>query len=102
MSAQSDEKVTVRVSIADLKFIESVRDRLGKEFEVLKRVQLESSDEISNGGCVVETNYGDVNATLEQRFQSMWNSISEKLPKINDVIASEASGNEPSGQSQEE
>lgn len=85
--AQSDEKVNVRLSVSDHAFIEKSREKLGKEFEAIKRVRLEPSDDIVSGGCVVETNYGDVNATLEQRLDRMWQSVSEKLPKVKNTIS---------------
>jgi len=87
LSAQSDENVTVRLATSDLRFIESIKDKFGKEFEALKRAKLDSSDEISPGGCVVETNFGDVNATLEQRLERLWSSVAEKLPKVETVMS---------------
>ncbi len=85
--AQSDETVTVRVSAIDLEFIEQMREKLGKEFELVKRAKFEASDSITPGGCVVETNYGDVDATVEQRVGKLWNSLKEKLPKVPGSVA---------------
>jgi flagellar assembly protein FliH len=87
-SAQSDENVTVRLSPSDYEFVEGIKEKLGKEFESVKSARLESSPEVSNGGCVVETNYGDVNATLEQRMDKLWSSLSEKFHKVKNVIGS--------------
>ena len=80
--AQSDEAVTVRVSQADLDFIDQSKEKLSKQFESLKRAKFEASDSVTQGGCVVETNYGDVDATVEQRVDKLWDSLSEKLPKV--------------------
>jgi flagellar assembly protein FliH len=85
-SAQSDENVVVRVSHSDFEFVESVREKLGKEFDSLKQVKFESADELTDGGCVVETNYGDVDARVEMRVDKLWAAISEKLPKIKEKI----------------
>ncbi len=81
-SAQTDETVTVRVSTSDYEFVESVREKLGKEFEAVKNAKLESSADIQDGGCIVETNYGDVDSTIEQRFEKVWNAIAEKMPQV--------------------
>jgi flagellar assembly protein FliH len=86
MGAQSDEKVTVRVSPSDFTFIESIKEKLGKDFDAVKRAKLDSSEDIMPGGCVVETNYGDVDATIDQRLDKLWSSISEKLPKVKNVV----------------
>jgi flagellar assembly protein FliH len=85
-SAQSDEKVTVRVSPQDFAFIESIKEKLGKDFDALKRSKIEASDDVADGGCVIETNYGDVNATVEQKLEKLWETISEKLPRIKNAI----------------
>lgn len=84
-AAQSEESVTVRVSNSDLEFIEHIKEKLGKEFESLKRAKFESSEDIASGGCIVETNYGDVNATVEQRVEKLWESIAGKLPRTKDT-----------------
>ena len=88
-SAQSDETITIRVSPEDYKFIESVKEKLGKDFDFLQKSKLEASEEITHGGCVIETNYGAVNATVEQRVSKLWETLSEKLPKIQDTLKAE-------------
>lgn len=87
-SAQSEEEMTVRVSPADFQFIEQMKEKLPKEFEALKRAKLEASDEIHDGGCVVETNYGTVDATVEQRMDKLWDAIAGKLPKVKNETSS--------------
>ncbi len=98
MAAQSDENVTVRVSPSDYTFIEGIKEKLDKEFDNVKRLKFESGDEISSGGCVVETNYGDVNATLEQRLARLWTQLNEKLPKTNDVMSAGPDDNSGEGE----
>lgn len=88
-SAQTEESITIRVSPEDYKFIESVKEKLGKDFDFLEKSKLEASEEITRGGCVIETNYGAVNATVEQRVSKLWETLSEKLPKIQDVVSAE-------------
>ena len=76
---------------ADFTFIEGLKEKLDKEFDNVKRLKFEASEDVSNGGCVVETNFGDVNATLEQRLERLWGQLNDKLPKTSDVM-SEVSG----------
>lgn len=85
-NAQSDEQLTVRVSPADFEFIEATKDKLGKEFEFLVKAKIESVETISNGGCIIATNYGDIDASLEQRVDKVWQTLSEKLPKVKNEI----------------
>ncbi len=85
-SAQTEEKISIRVSPEDFKFIEGAKEKLGKEFEKVKRAKFEASDSVKSGGCIVQTNYGDVDATVEQRLEKLWNAVMEKLPKVKDEI----------------
>jgi flagellar assembly protein FliH len=84
--AQTDENVTVRISQEDLIFVDQIREKLGKDFDSLKNAKLEASETVSNGGCVIETNYGDVDATVEQRLETLWQAISGKAPKVKKVV----------------
>jgi flagellar assembly protein FliH len=97
MAAQSDENVTVRVSPSDLAFIDGIKEKLGKEFDNVKRLKFEAGNDVSSGGCVVETNYGDVNATLEQRLSRVWQQLNEKLPKPSDVMSAVSDDNSGEG-----
>jgi flagellar assembly protein FliH len=84
--AQGDERITARVNKTDLEFINTTLSKLGKDMEFLKRIKFEESDAIQAGGCVMETNFGSVDATVEQRIKKIWDAISEKLPKVNNVV----------------
>jgi flagellar assembly protein FliH len=89
-NAQTEESFLVRVAAGDLQFIEAVKDKLGKDMDSLRRAKFEASDEVASGGCVVTTNYGDVDARIETRINKIWTSLSEKLPKVKDEIGSES------------
>jgi flagellar assembly protein FliH len=84
--AQDEENIVIKLSHADLDFLENTKERLGQEFEFAKRAKLEGTDEIEPGGCVIVTNFGQVDATIEKRLEKVWASIQQKLPKTSDVI----------------
>lgn len=83
--AQSEESVVVKLSPDDLAFIEEMSGKLGKDFDAVKKAKLEASDSVRSGGCIVETNYGDVDASVEQRVEKLWNSLAGKIPKTRDT-----------------
>ena len=89
MSAQSEENITIRVSPADFQFIDQIKEKLSKDFDALKRSKVEAAEGVSDGGCIITTNYGSVNATIEQRVEKLWASISEKLPRVNQALATD-------------
>lgn len=85
---QAEEKITVKLSAEDLQFVEQSREKLSREAEVFRNMKLEEGPHITSGGCIIETNYGVVDATVEKRVQKLWNAISDKLPKVKDVVGS--------------
>ncbi|HEY8269494.1 MAG TPA: FliH/SctL family protein [Pseudobdellovibrionaceae bacterium] len=85
--AQDEEDVTVRVATEQHEFIEELKKQNSRQFEFLKRIKFEPSEEIAKGGCIVETNYGEVDARIEQRIQSLWETLAENVPKVKSKIA---------------
>jgi flagellar biosynthesis/type III secretory pathway protein FliH len=81
-NAQSEEEITLRLSPADTAFLEKVRESVGNPFEKMLRLKIETSDTITPGGVVVETNYGVVDATIEQRIKKVREAILSKVPKV--------------------
>lgn len=102
-AAQAEESMTIRLSDEDVASIESNKARLGKEFEFIKKARLEGSPEIQKGGCVIVTNYGQVDSTIEMRLKKIWESLSEMLSKRLDTIeASVAQDSRSEGNSQDQ
>jgi len=85
--AQDEENVTVRVSTAQFEFLENLKKETGRELDFIRKIRFEPSAEINDGGCIVETNYGEVDARIEQRIQQLWSVLSENIPRVKDRIA---------------
>lgn len=85
--AQDEEDITVRVSESQFKFLEELKSETGRELEFLKKIKFEPGDDISDGGCIVETNYGEVDARIEQRIEQLWEALAESIPKVKDKVA---------------
>ncbi len=85
--AQDEENITVQVSDKQIEFIEDIKKNVGaREFEFLKKVTIASNPNIQPGGCIVETNYGEVDSRIEQRLHKLWDHLSEALPKVKSPI----------------
>lgn len=85
--SQDEESITVRVSPSQFEFLEELKKETGRELDFVKRIRFEPSPEVSDGGCIVETNYGEVDARIEQRIEQLWSVLSESTPKVKDRIA---------------
>lgn len=86
--AAQEETLTIRLSERDFAFVEDCKAKVGKElpkeFEFLKKAKLESSRDVADGGCIVETNFGQVDASVQMRVERMWSSLKDRLPKTAD------------------
>lgn len=85
--AQAEENIRVEMNPTQIEFVEELRKQSGREFEFLRKVRLESNDSIQPGGCLIETNYGEVDARIETRLEKLWETLSEGIPKVKDKIS---------------
>jgi flagellar assembly protein FliH len=79
-NAQSEEEIILRLNPQDFEFLNKVRETAGNPFEKLNRLKIESSESVAPGGVVVETNYGIVDASIEQRVKKVRDAIQSQLP----------------------
>jgi flagellar assembly protein FliH len=86
--AQVDEEVVVQVAPTQLEFLEELKKETGREFEFMKKVKLEPVEAITPGGCVIITNYGEIDARFEERVNKLWEVVSENLPRVKSPISS--------------
>ncbi len=86
--AQVDDNVNVLVSNEQLEFLEEHKTEASRENEFLKKVKFVGSSEVSIGSCVVETNYGVIDARIEERIAKLWKEFKLALPKVKSPIES--------------
>jgi flagellar assembly protein FliH len=67
---EDPEKVQIRLNPAD---IERLRDTPTQEILGMHpdRIQLEADNTIEAGGCVVHTEYGDIDARIAKQFEAI-------------------------------
>lgn len=68
-------EISIRVNPKDLDILNQYRGELARYGEGVKGVKVEGDDSIAKGGCVIETNYGEVDATMD----SILADIEERL-----------------------
>lgn len=79
-SLAEDDRVNVHVSKADYDYLEDLWKRLGKQAPSLDRIKLIPESDITPGGALIETNFGAIDATIEQRVKKVWDEINSKTP----------------------
>ncbi|MBK9292862.1 MAG: hypothetical protein IPM57_00190 [Oligoflexia bacterium] len=81
--SNADSEIVLKISKEDLDFIKTLPEKDKRLWENNKLVKIEAAEGISRGGCVVETNFGIVDAQVEQRLQKAWSTIEARVPKVN-------------------
>ena len=80
--AQIDEEISVQVSPSQFEFLETLKKETNRKLEFLKKVKLVPLENIGAGGCVIETNYGVIDARFEERVSKLWETMSENLYRV--------------------
>ena len=63
--------VKLYVNRADLEYLEKEKEALKGAFEHLESLQIEERKDIEAGGCIIETEKGILNATLENQYRAL-------------------------------
>jgi flagellar assembly protein FliH len=85
--AQLEENVSIQVAPSQLEFLESLKGQGKRDLEFLKKVKFVPVDSIREGGCIIETNYGVIDARFEERVEKLWTSIAENLYRVKDKVS---------------
>ncbi|MBT4763306.1 MAG: hypothetical protein HOO06_16550 [Bdellovibrionaceae bacterium] len=87
---QGDIKSNIIISDKDKEFLDEIKENVTKDFEFLNKVEFSTSEEIQPGGCIIETNFGVIDASIEERIDKVWTGVDEKLPESSeDIITDE-------------
>ena len=85
-SAQADEDVNVLVAPEQVEFIEKYKNSGQEKFGFLKGVKIQPSEKVQPGGCIIETNYGAIDARIKERVEKLWTELNAVIPKVKDTI----------------
>lgn len=74
-------EITVKLNPSDLQVINDAKSHLGHLLNRIDNVSFEPEETISSGGCVIETNMGEIDARLEKQFQVVEEMFQAELHK---------------------
>lgn len=66
-----NHRIVIYVNKVDKEILEKERPKLHALLEQVKSLQIRERDDITPGGCVIETETGIINATLENQWRSI-------------------------------
>ncbi len=70
-SVVQSKVVKLYVYKADLEILETEKENLKKSFEHLESFRMEERGDIERGSCIIETERGILNATLENQYRAL-------------------------------
>ena len=74
-------RVKIKMSPSDLKFIKETRSQLNEIIENIDNVTLEAEENIQIGGCIIETDLGEIDARIERQLQAVEESFRTAMDK---------------------
>ena len=79
---QKDDQMVLRLSQEDFDFINEIREKSSSKTEDFDHVRLVVSENVETGGCILETNFGSIDATIPERVQRTWGELDSKRPNL--------------------
>src|SRR5262249_1960623 len=86
--AQSEEQITVKVAPDQLEFLETLQKEGTKKLEQIKKAKFEPDPSVTTGGCIVQTNFGEIDSRFEQRVSRLWEALSSGLTRVKETLKS--------------
>ena len=74
-------RIKIKMSPSDLEFIKETRSQLSNMIENIDTVTLESVEDIQSGGCIIETDLGEIDARIEKQLQAVEESFRTAMEK---------------------
>lgn len=66
---ENPTKVKIKLNPQDLQFINDTTSQLSQFSRNVDNIRFEAADSIQRGGCLIETDRGDIDARIEKQFQ---------------------------------
>jgi len=72
--------IIIRVNMADLKLATEHKQEFIQQMEGAKSVQIVEDSSVDSGGCIIETDFGEIDARISSQLAEMENKILEISP----------------------
>jgi len=73
--------IKIYVHKQDLESLEKKKESIKELFDQIESFQIEERSDIESGGCVIETERGILNATLENQFRALENAFEAHMKR---------------------
>jgi type III secretion protein L len=73
-------RITIYCSKHDLESLEKNRERLRAVFEHLESLSIQEREDVQQGGCVIETEAGIINAQIDRQWEALERALTSTKP----------------------
>ncbi len=74
-------RIKIKMSPSDLQYIKETRSQLSNLVKNIDNVTLEGAENIQSGGCIIETDLGEIDARIEKQLQVVEESFRIAMEK---------------------
>lgn len=74
-------KINIKMNPSDLEFINETQYRISNLIADVNNVTFEAEDSVQSGGCVIETDLGEIDARIEKQIQAVEESFRRAMEK---------------------
>ena len=75
------EEIKIRISPSDSQVLRDAKIQLSTIVDDIENVTIEEDERILDGGCVIETSAGDIDARIEKQFQAVEETLESEFKK---------------------
>jgi flagellar assembly protein FliH len=72
-------KIKIKLNPGDLQFIKDTQFKFSRFLRNVDNIRFEAEESIQSGGCLVETDRGDIDARIEKQFQAIEEAFQTQL-----------------------
>ncbi len=78
-----NENIRVRMCPSDTQFMHEFKSQSQEHLEEFALVTFEGDESITQGGCIIDTNLGDIDARIEKQLQTVEDVFYAEIKKLN-------------------
>jgi flagellar biosynthesis/type III secretory pathway protein FliH len=76
-------RIRIKMNPAELQFIDETKIHLSDLAQNIDHVAFEAEEGIPSGGCIIETDLGEIDARIEQQLQAVEETFQAEIEKLN-------------------
>ena len=79
---EDQEEIKIKMNPTDLEYLQQAGLNLSKFNSSIDNIQIQAEDTIEDGGCIIETGWGEIDARIDRQLQVVEEAFREELQKI--------------------